>query len=308
MLRRALIRTPLQATRRSTVALPARGLHATQLAWEPSKGEQAAAPDGEQKATNEAKSSILGSLFYGSDTAKAEGDITKSQHSKVVGRGKYVHELITHAVIPGHRDAYVEAAEKYFAALIDHHSELGNLKVSCSFETIVGDVGNFNHILEYDGYKGYDQALQSHRDSKDLKSKLDAILPHIQNRQHQIISEFSFWPSSPPYNSGYPNGGVFELRTYQLQPGKLLEWEFAWRRGLEARRQFVEPVGAFFSQIGDLHHVMHIWHYPSLEARKETRESAWSIGGWSETVRETARLAQSMSTEIMVPTSWSPLR
>lgn len=272
--------------------------------------------------------SCIQSLFYGSDTAKAEGDITKSQHSKIVGRGKYVHELITHSVIPGHRDAYVEAADKYFAALIDHHSELGNLKVSGSFETIVGDVGNFNHILEYDGYKGYDQALQSHRDSKvscaaaaaqtrlmghevltvpqDLKSKLDAILPHLQNRQHQIISEFSFWPSSPPYNSGYPNGGVFELRTYQLQPGKLLEWEFAWRRGLEARRQFVvsttwlmvrhvcassltplqEPVGAFFSQVGQLHHVMHIWHYPSLQARKETRESAWSIGGWSETVRE----------------------
>ena len=29
------------------------------------------------------------------------------------------------------------------------------------------------------------------------------------------------------------------MRTYQLQPGKLLEWEASWRRGLEARRKFV---------------------------------------------------------------------
>jgi hypothetical protein len=54
-----------------------------------------------------------------------------------------------------------------------------------------------------------------------------------------MIQEFSFWPSAPPHDSGYPNGGVFEMRTYQLQPGKLLEWEASWRRGLEARRRFV---------------------------------------------------------------------
>jgi hypothetical protein len=29
------------------------------------------------------------------------------------------------------------------------------------------------------------------------------------------------------------------MRTYQLQPGKLLDWEASWRRGLEARRKFV---------------------------------------------------------------------
>jgi hypothetical protein len=66
-----------------------------------------------------------------------------------------------------------------------------------------------------------------------------SILPHIQSRQHQILSEFSFWPSSPPRDSGFKDGGVFEMRTYQLHPGKLLEWENAWRRGLEARKKFV---------------------------------------------------------------------
>jgi hypothetical protein len=83
-------------------------------------------------------------------------------------------------------------------------------------------------------------------------SKLNsAILPNITSRQHQIISEFSFWPSSPPRDSGYPDGGVFEMRTYQLQPGTLLQWEHAWRRGLEARRKFVVSHSAFYAL--DLH-------------------------------------------------------
>lgn len=95
-----------------------------------------------------------------------------------------------------------------------------------------------------------------------LQKHLNAMLPHIQTRQHQLMSEFVFLPMSPPRDSGYPDGGVFEMRTYQLQPGKLLEWESAWRRGVEARLRFVQPVGGFFGQVGQLHEVHHIWQYP----------------------------------------------
>jgi hypothetical protein len=35
------------------------------------------------------------------------------------------------------------------------------------------------------------------------------------------------------------------MRTYELMPGKLLEWEGAWRRGLEARRRFVVSRSGF---------------------------------------------------------------
>ena len=72
-----------------------------------------------------------------------------------------------------------------------------------------------------------------------MADKLKAVLPFIQSRQHQLMSEFSFWPSAPPRDSGYPDGGIFEMRTYQLRPGTLLEWESQWKKGLEARRKFV---------------------------------------------------------------------
>lgn len=49
------------------------------------------------------------------------------------------------------------------------------------------------------------------------------------------MSEFAFWPSSPPHKQG----GIFEMRSYELVPGTLLEWETAWKRGLEARKRFV---------------------------------------------------------------------
>lgn len=74
-----------------------------------------------------------------------------------MGRGKYVHEKITHSVIPGHRDEYLKAAEAFYTTLAKESANLANVKLCGSWETILGAVGNFTHILEHEGYKGYDE-------------------------------------------------------------------------------------------------------------------------------------------------------
>jgi len=107
-------------------------------------------------------------LFYGSKTAKAEGLVggQSGQHSKLVGRGKYVHEKVTHNVIPSKHEEYKAAAEQYYTALARRSAELGGVKLTGSWETVVGTVGEFTHILEYEGYKGYDATLRALRADK----------------------------------------------------------------------------------------------------------------------------------------------
>lgn len=34
------------------------------------------------------------------------------------------------------------------------------------------------------------------------------------------------------------------------------------RRGIEARKKYVQPIGAWFSQLGSLNYVHHMWKYP----------------------------------------------
>jgi len=131
-----------------------------------------------------------------------------------------------------------------------------------------------------------------------------AMLPYITSRTLQLNQEFAFLPSSPPRSKG----GIFELRSYQLQPGTLLEWETAWKKGIDARRKFVEPMGAWFSHVGRLHEVHHLWQYPDLQSRKETREAAWQLDGWADTVHKTAQLAKYMDASILVPLRYSSLR
>lgn len=117
------------------------------------------------------------------------------------------------------------------------------------------------------------------------------------------MQEFSFWPTTPPRKLG----GVFELRSYTLHPGNLLEWETHWRRGLKARREVMEGVGAWFVQIGDLNTVHHLWQFANLEERKVRREQSWNIQGWSETVHKTVPLIQTMKSRILIPMPWSPV-
>lgn len=80
------------------------------------------------------------------------------------------------------------------------------------------------------------------------------------------------------------------------------------RRGLEARKRFVEPIAAYFSQIGQLHTVQHIWRYESLDQRKKTRDAAWQVETWNDTVTQTVKLIDKMHAQIMRPLPFSPFQ
>ena len=68
----------------------------------------------------------------------------------------------------------MEAAEKYFAKLMERGiDELGGVKLTASWETVVGSVGEFTHVLEYEGYKGYDETSRALR--SDQVSRLTGL-------------------------------------------------------------------------------------------------------------------------------------
>jgi len=252
-------------------------------------------------STAHARTISVQSILHGSPEAKKVGDAEIQQHSKRVARGKYLHAFEVHRIKPDAGEQYKTAVEKYYTGVAGD-SNL-KIKLTGSWETVVGEQDTFVHILEYENYDGYDRSIRLTQDSHH-KENYRQILPYIQTRNLQLNQEFAFFPSSPPRSQG----GIFELRTYQLQPGALLQWESTWRRGIEARKKLVAPVGAWFSQVGRLHQVHHLWQYPDLQTRKETREKAWELNGWSETVSKTSQLANLMDGSILVPLSFSPLK
>lgn len=51
------------------------------------------------------------------------------------------------------------------------------------------------------------------------------MAPLLQHRRNWLTQAFTFWKNHLDWAK---TDSVYELRTYQLQPGHLLEWERIW--------------------------------------------------------------------------------
>ncbi|CRL20608.1 NIPSNAP [Penicillium camemberti] len=255
--------------------------------------------DQQQEAA--AKRGPLSSLIYGTKEGQHFDKDMERSFSQVLARGKYVHSIVMHDVKPDKVDEYVDLVGQWYPRMAG--TEENRVNLVGSWRTQVGDNDTFIHIWEYQRYEGYHDSLHSiseHPEFRDFDRKLKSL---IKSKRTSLMQEFSFWPTTPPRRLG----GLFELRSYTLHPGNLLEWETHWRRGLKARREVMEGVGAWFVQIGELNTVHHLWQFANLEERKICREQSWGVEGWAETVHKTVPLIQSMQSRILVPMPWSPV-
>ncbi|KFH62504.1 hypothetical protein MVEG_11897 [Podila verticillata NRRL 6337] len=245
-------------------------------------------------------SGIVNSILHGS------GSLPKMQSQESWGvslaRGKYVHELQNHRIKPERYDDYVQLVSEAFPRIVKESNN--KIRLTGSWATEIGVLDSAVHIWEFEGYAGHAQEMDRLRKDPTYQKFIKDLRPMLRSRDNQICLEFAFWESRPPVALG----GIYEMRTYLLKPGNLLEWEANWRRGLECRRQFCEPVGAWFSQLGGLNYVHHMWNYPDLETRKKTREQAWKVDGWAETVYNTVRLIEHMEANILLPMEFSSLK
>lgn len=244
---------------------------------------------------------LVSSIIHGSPEVVADHE--KSTYSKIIARGKYVHQLETHHVKPEAQAEYAGLLAEHYPKILERYGSSG-IKLCGSWTSDIGELDKSVHIWEYDGYSAYDKISSQLKKDEDHLKFLNKVAKTINKRENQMCLEFAFWATSPPKF----NGGVYELRTYLLKPGRLLEWEQNWKIGLECRRMFTEPVGAWFSQLGDLNYVHHMWVYPNLHERKMTREQAWKVDGWAETVYNTVRLIERMQATILTPMPFSPLK
>ncbi len=279
--------------------------------------EAGAARESSSKQESSKRKGPLSSLIYGTREGRQMDQEIEKSFSQVLARGKYVHSIVFHSVKPDKIDEYVDLVGRWYPRVANIKENHVNLVGS--WRTEVGDCDTFGnadmifkpyqtnfdivHIWEYQRYQGYHASLRSiasHPDFANFDKKLKTL---ITQKHTSLMQEFSFWPTTPPRQLG----GLFELRSYTLHPGNLLEWETHWRRGLKARREVMEGVGAWFVQIGDLNTVHHLWQFADLEERKARREMSWGVEGWGETVHKTVPLIEKMKSRILIPMPWSPV-
>lgn len=93
---------------------------------------------------------------------------------------------------------------------------------------------------------------------------------------------------------------IYEIRTYNVKPGAVAEYEKRWAESYPTRTKYSPLYGWFHTEIGPLNQMIHIWAYDNLQQRADTREAATKdpSGKWPP---QTSDLLMSQENDILAP-------
>ncbi len=96
---------------------------------------------------------------------------------------------------------------------------------------------------------------------------------------------------------------IYEMRTYALKPRSLPEVIKRFGEAYEKRKAF-SPMAAFwYTEIGPLNQIIHVWPYADLAERGRIRAASVAGGDWPPKISE---FIVSMQSDIMLPWPNSP--
>uniref|UniRef100_A0A7N6FE13 NIPSNAP domain-containing protein n=1 Tax=Anabas testudineus TaxID=64144 RepID=A0A7N6FE13_ANATE len=232
-------------------------------------------------------------------------DPRKDAHSNLLTKNEEnnLYKIQFHNVKPECLDAYNKLCEDVLPSI--HADKYYPCELVGTWNTWYGEQDQAVHLWRYrGGYPALTEVMNKLRQNKEFTAYRKERGKMLLSRRNQLLLEFSFWNEPVPREG--PN--IYELRSYQLRPGTMIEWGNYWARAIGYRQHNREAVGGFFSQIGNLYMVHHLWAYKDLQSRENTRNAIWQQEGWHEVVYYTVPLIQYMDSRIMIPTKASPLQ
>lgn len=96
---------------------------------------------------------------------------------------------------------------------------------------------------------------------------------------------------------------IYEFRTYTIRPRTLPEFLKTFGDALPGREKHSKLAAFWFTEIGPLNQVIHVWGYDSVEERNRTRAAAAADGSWPPKV---GGMIVDMKSEILIPATFSP--
>jgi hypothetical protein len=206
-------------------------------------------------------------------------------------------ELRTVRLWPGRLAAYAKAAATASATAINAHADLVG-----QWTTQTEELEQLVELWQYEDFRHRAQARTGLAADKRWKTFMAHTRSMVREVDALILVRSEAWPFTAQATSP-----LYELRDYRLQPGKIAAWLECWARGMTVRSKFSTPAGIWYSEIGELNRMVHLWPYRDLQERFEVREAAIKEPLWRETVATLATMMLRMESKILVPTAASKL-
>jgi len=162
------------------------------------------------------------------------------------------------------------------------------------------EIGAVGDILLLRGYSTAD-ALEDDRASMVRAGNPFGLGDMLDGVTRQSFVQFPFLPELPRGKLG----PFYEVRVYQTTRGGIAPTIDLWRDAIPHRVKISPLVTAMYAIDGTVPRLMHIWPFPSLDARQALRQQAFDSGEWPP--KGGLVHLRRFSSSIYVPAPFSPL-
>src|SRR5262245_4989685 len=125
------------------------------------------------------------------------------------------------------------------------------------------EVGPLNQVIHVWPYKDLTERNRIREEATKDGTWPAKTAEFIVGQRSDIYIPFPMSPEIKPAKLG----PFYEMRIYTLTQGGLANIAKAWEHSLPARLKFGPLWGVMYSELGGINKFLHIWPYPSLDAR-----------------------------------------
>jgi hypothetical protein len=194
------------------------------------------------------------------------------------------------------RPGLVPEFEKRFAEAIPHREKYSPM--AAFWHTEIGPVNQVIHLWPYADLHERARIRAETMKDPNWPPKTQGM---AMVQESKILVPAPFSPPLEPRAVG----PYIEIRTYDVEPGKIPTVQAAFVESIPDRVKLSPLVGAFSTEFGALNQWIHIWAYKSLDERARIRDEAMKAPTWPPKCGE---CYVRMETKICLPAPYSKIR
>jgi len=210
-----------------------------------------------------------------------------------------IHELRQYTLKPGKLPEYLE-----YARTIGRPARGNDYGVNHGYWTT--EFGPLNQVWHIWSYDSLDERARLRGELAKNKTWTTEYTPRIRPllERQDIRFIHPVKPITPPK----AEGGLYEMRIYRTTVGDAKKWAEAYMKILPMREKYSPNVGLWTGESPQPNEVLHMWNYPSVEARMAARAALFKDPEWLEFLRGVAGIVVEMQSTLLVPTAYSAMK
>ena len=210
-----------------------------------------------------------------------------------------IHELRMYTLKPGKLPEYLG-----YAKTIGRPARGNNYGVNHGYWTT--EFGTLNQVWHIWSYPSLDERTRLRGElSKNeawTRDYVPRIRPLIERQEIRFINPMK--DISPPE----AEGGIYEMRIYRTNLGDARPWAEGYMGILPVREKYSRNIGLWVGESPEPNEVLHMWNYPTLEARTKARAALFQDPEWLGFLKSVAGKVVEMRNFLLLPTDYSTMK